>query len=295
MKGLTDTETIDLIKERIRKDRGNLRYKKPSEIITCTYCGKKFRVEKSYGTWRGGKRIIPKNRFCSRDHLWKWYGIHGTRTIKKGKENANWKEIDIQKAKEMLQGGMLQKEIAKELGVSKGFIYRRLKKHNIKRIDEDVKKKIRKEFLMDGIPFTNLAYKYRIGTETMKEILISMKINYRANTKQGLTYEGESDKKAKEIMRGKGFNIIECGNICLDKERDILPLDICKVCPIKKAKKLDKMSFFDMILEKEGIFYLTEVKSKRDKFSWSQTINLIELSKQGINICLIRDKEIIFL
>ena len=275
----------DITNPRFRKARGKWETK-PTEIITCTYCKGVFKVEKSYGTWHKGKRIIPKHRFCCRDHHWKWHAKYGKRAVAaKGSRSCSWKEIDKTKLEEMIQQGKQHKEIAKIMGVHKCTISKRVKLYKIKRFSPELVAKIRKEFLEKGTPYTKLGEKYGIGIIRMREILKGL--NYRANTKQGYTFEVTPDKKVKEMFRKKGFKIIECGNMCLDYKRKCLPLDICQRCPIKKGK-VEIMNFFDIIMEKDNKFYLVEVKSKSDTFSWNQTSNLLQLSKQGINICIVR-------
>jgi len=274
------------VKRRFRKDRGKY-FTRPTEEITCEWCKEKKIVEKSYGTWKDGKRIMPKHRFCCRDHHWKYHAKYGKRAIGgKGDNNHLWVKVDISLIEKLWQQGKYQKDIAKELGVSKSTIYHRIKQYQIKKVNRGKIRKIRKEFTKTGIPYTHLAHKYRLGTQTMRKILKGL--NYRKNTKQSHTYKGISDNKVKVIMRKRGFKVIECGNICLDKKRNDLPLDICKLCPIKEAGKLDKMSYFDMVLAKDNKFYLTEVKSTHDSFSWNQTVNLIKLKSKGVNIYLIK-------
>jgi uncharacterized protein YerC len=277
-------DVIDIRPIRKRKDRLNKEYKKPMEEILCEWCNRKVIVEKSYGTWRNGVRLMPIHRFCCQDHHWKWHAKYGKKALgAKGENNYKYISVDLLKIETLLKQGKLHKEIAKELGVSKSLIERRIKNFDLKRFDENL---IREEFVKSGVPFTNLAKKHGIGTARMKDILKCL--NYRMNSKQGYTYKGVSDTKVKEIMRDKGYHVIECGNICLDKERTTLPLKICEECPIKNIGKLNVMSFFDMVLLNNNKFYLTEVKSKRDNFSWNQTKNLLMIQSLGINILIIK-------
>ena len=48
------------------------------------------------------------------------------------------------------------------------------------------------------------------------------------------------------------------------------------------------MSYFDIVLVKDSKFFLTEVKSKHDTFSWNQTTNLLDLIGKGVSVCLVR-------
>ena len=118
----------NLVKTRIRKDRNNRRYTKPTEEIVCAWCKQRFIVEKSYGTWRNGKRITPKNRFCCRDHHWKWHATFGKRNLgARGERNPAYIKLDISQITEMYQRGIEQKDIAKILGVSQSTIGKRIK------------------------------------------------------------------------------------------------------------------------------------------------------------------------
>lgn len=282
---------IDISKTYYRNNRPH--GSNTTEIIVCKWCNKKYCVNKSYGTWRNGINIKPKNRFCCRDHAWKYYAKYSIRSpMAKGERSTSYKKIDLNEALELWRSGMLLREIASQLGIHKETLRKKLKKAGMKKVDDIEKKNNENAFIKDfstsSVPFSRVAKKYNLSQEYAKQLLLCNGINYRKNAKQGYTYAGESDKLGKKYLLKKGFKSIICGNICLDKDRDILPYNECKDCTIKKFGKLPMMSYFDMMAYTDGKYYLVEVKSSSDTFQWNQAINILSLLQKEVNIICIR-------
>ncbi len=267
----------------LKNKKGRFVYEGKSIYLTnliCSNCDKKLPPRRSCRISKTKGIQEYKHHFCNKKCQAEFYKKNNdeAKVYAKGENNPNYKKVDITKIKELYKKGVQQKEIAKKLGVHHHTIQRRVKQHNILRYEE-------KEIISDyisGKTLVNIMKEYRITHTTLKKILLKHNVPFLKNYKQG---KGWSDGKVMEILsKQEGMNIISRGNLCLINGR--LPLEICKKCPIKTAQ-IKTNNYFDFVLNKEGLFYVCEVKN-RDGFTYNQTMALLHLLSQGVNICVIK-------
>ena len=253
--------------------------------LKCDWCGKNLPVRRS-GKITKGKYRPYKHHFCNRSCEMKF--LHSCGYINwEGKNHPNWIKINIKKIKDLYLSGISQKQIAIKLGVCEQTIHRRIKYHKIRRPSLPASEIIQK--FKAGMTLTRLRIEYKCGIHKLYKILKGTGLPPGMN-KYRKTHQAKSDAKIIEYFNQlPNHKAFHCANLCLLKP-PTYPLNICKNCPIRFAE-IEKISFFDFILIKNGIFYLGEVKKESDNFSFIQTKNLLALLSQGINICLIEVKE----